>query len=107
MYDRARFDDLDLDARSHWVGNSKTISVELFRQLSKQQALKRVTTLGHIFFMTVTLQTFKWHDQLVCFIAILKRKLHTILLIFTSHLTFQGIVPRKVSIDPTFSSECF
>ena len=49
MYDRARFDDLDLDARSHWVGNSKTISVELFRQLSKQQALKRVTTLGHFF----------------------------------------------------------
>ena len=30
---------LGLDARSQWVGKGKTISVDWFRQLSKQQAL--------------------------------------------------------------------
>ena len=33
----ARFDDLDLDARSQWVGRGKVISVELSRQISKLQ----------------------------------------------------------------------
>ena len=33
----ARFDDLDLDAKSQWVGKGKKKkSVELFRQASKQ-----------------------------------------------------------------------
>ena len=36
IYAHARFDDLDLDARSQWVGKGKQISVELSRQLSKQ-----------------------------------------------------------------------
>ena len=35
-YADARFDDIDLDARSQWVGEGKQISVECFWQLSKQ-----------------------------------------------------------------------
>ena len=38
----SRFDDLDLGARSQWVGKCKTISVELSRQLSCE-------TVGHFF----------------------------------------------------------
>ena len=38
--DHARFDDLDLDARSQCVGKgTKNTSFELSRQLSKQEAL--------------------------------------------------------------------
>ena len=35
-YAYARFDDLDLDARSQWVGKGNKISVPCSRQLSKQ-----------------------------------------------------------------------
>ena len=48
FYAHARFDDLDLNARSNIVGRQwQKFSVELFRQLSKQQAFKLAITVGH------------------------------------------------------------
>ena len=68
MYVHLIFDDLDLDAKSQWVGKGKTISVELSRQLSKQYPTKLATTVCHLFlYVTLTLKTFIWHDHFVCF----------------------------------------
>ena len=65
----ARFDDLDLDASSHWGRQrQKKISVELFRKLSKQQAGYNGRQNVYV---TLTLQTFIWLDHLVFVFSIL------------------------------------
>ena len=50
MYAHARVDDLDLDARSQWIGKGTKISVELSRQLSKQKELLHLLQQYPFFF---------------------------------------------------------
>ena len=49
IYALARFDDLDLDARSQWVGTGKQISHCMLSALTKQAvtSIKVATTVGH------------------------------------------------------------
>ena len=49
----ARVNDLDLDARSQWVGKGNTISVELSRQLKQATSIKLATTVGLFFFFLI------------------------------------------------------
>ena len=69
IYAHARFDDLGLGARSQWVGKGNTINVACSRASKQTISIKLATTVGHflffIFYMTLTLQTFIWLDQLV------------------------------------------
>ena len=46
IYAHSHFDDLDLDARSQWVGKGKKYSVELSRLLSKQISIKLAAMVG-------------------------------------------------------------
>ena len=67
LYSHARFEDLNLDARSQWVGKGKTISIACYRQIS----IKRATTVGQ-FYMTLTL-------SLLTFILLVQLVFHVIL----------------------------
>ena len=42
-----RFNDLDFDERSQWLGRGFFFSIELSRQLSKQIKIKLSATVGH------------------------------------------------------------
>ena len=66
-----RFDDLDLDARSQWVGKGKTKSA-LNAILAPKQAIsiKLTTMVGRDFYVTLTLPTFIWPDQLIFLLPI-------------------------------------
>ena len=67
IHGHACFDDLDLDARSQWVGKCVKTSVVCSRQQIKQAInIKLATTVGH-FYVSMTLQTVIWLDQLVSF----------------------------------------
>ena len=67
IHGHACFDDLNLDARSQWVGKCVKTSVVCSRQLIKQAInIKLATTVGH-FYVSMTLQTVIWLDQLVSF----------------------------------------
>ena len=49
IHAHARFDDLDLDAESQWVGKGKQISVECCRQTKQAISIKLATTVGCVF----------------------------------------------------------
>ena len=69
IYAHPRCDDLDLDARSQWVGKGQQKSTLCMLSATKQKIsiIKLVTTVGH-FCVTLTLQTFTiWLDHLVSF----------------------------------------
>ena len=67
LYDHCLSHDLDLDARSQWVGKGKKISVECSWQTKQAISIKPATTVGHFFYVTLTLQAFVWLDHLVLF----------------------------------------
>ena len=64
IYTRARFDDLDLNARSQWVGKGKNQQRMLSLSATKQAiSMKRARTVAHLY-VTLPLQTFIWLDHL-------------------------------------------
>ena len=64
MYAMHHFVDLDLDARSQWVGKA-TNQHRIMIWITKQaKSIKLGTTVGH-FYVTLTLKMFIWPDQLV------------------------------------------
>ena len=72
IYAHARFDDLDPDARSQWVGKGKKHSSML--SVTKRQTchiniviIISITTAGNCFYVTLPLQTFIWLDNLDLF----------------------------------------
>ena len=64
LYAYARFDDLDLDARSQWVGKGKTSALHA---LGNKASNKHYTYYNGMpfFYVSLTLQTVIWLDQLV------------------------------------------
>ena len=46
-YAHARVDDLDLDAKSQWVGKCNKSALNYFSQLKQAISNKRDTTVGH------------------------------------------------------------
>ena len=66
IYVHARFDDLDLDARSQWVGKGEQIQRRIISTTKEAIRIKLVTTVGHfVLDMTLDLKTFIWLDHLV------------------------------------------
>ena len=66
----AHFDDLDLDARSQWVGKGNTSQRFMLSATKQAISIKLATTVGLCFFhatLTLTLQTFVWFVHLLVF----------------------------------------
>ena len=60
-YAHARFDDLDHDARSQWVGKGNRSTLHALGN-EASNSIKLATTVSH-FYMTLALQTFIWLDH--------------------------------------------
>ena len=57
--------------KSQWVGKGKQLAINYLNNLSKQLSIKLAATVGHFFYVTLTLQTFIWldHNNCCCFSA--------------------------------------
>ena len=66
LYAHLLLDDLDLDARSQWVGKTKIQRCTL--SATKQAISILAATVGHVY-VTSTLQTCAWLDRLVLFVC--------------------------------------
>ena len=63
MHADARFDDLDL-GRSQWVGKDEQSVLNYFFTIKQATTIKFATTVGHFFYMTLSLKTCIWLDRL-------------------------------------------
>ena len=77
LYAHAHFDDLDLDAKSQWVGKGEKNQRCMLSATKQAISIKLATTIGHFFYVTLTwtLQMFIWLVQLV-FPSVYVYKMH-------------------------------